>query len=204
MKLKPIVQKHPWRVAVLLALVGAVAGLVIASALPTRWSVATAYTINQRQRQAADKAYSYDGYYALEAAQLFTDTLIGWFATPSVAVDIYREAGLPLTDVEAAKAASGFRSKRFSSQIVTVRFSADTKDDAQKLASAAAKVITQKTAALNLDEKGASLFTVEAAEPVIAPAKLRPPLAAGLGLLLGAFLGYLMWFATADMKKPLS
>ena len=147
MKLKTAVQTHPWKIAVVLALACAVLGYVVASALPTKWSVSTAYTINQRPRQASDKAYSYDGYYALEAAQLFTDTLIGWFATPSVAVEIYHEAGIPLTDADAAKAAANFRPKRFSSQIVTVRFSADTQADAQKLADAAAKVIARKTAA---------------------------------------------------------
>ena len=203
MIMKSVVQSHPWRVAVLLAVLGAAVALAVSAALPQRWNVSTSYTINQRPRLDT-KAYSYDGYYALEAAQLFTDTLIGWFATPSVAVDIYTQAGIPLSDAQAAKAAKNFSSKRFSSQIVTVRFGADSQADAKKLAAAAAAVITKKTQALNLDDKGDSLFTLQVADPVIAPANLPAPLAATIGLLLGAFLAYLLWFAAGEKKTPLS
>jgi hypothetical protein len=159
-----------------------------------------AFTVDQRKRQVTTD-YAYDGYYALQASQLFTDTLISWFGTPNTVAEMYAMAGVPLPKGDANVAAAGFRMKRLSGQVVTARFTAPNAGAGQALSDAAAKVVEAKTAELDRDAQGDSLFVVTAAAPSITTSKL-PLMTAGLaGALLGALLAYVLWFAGEEKKK---
>lgn len=195
-----LAHRNPLRLGALLALVGLVLGLGLAAVWPKTTVVSLAFTVDQRKRQETPD-YTYDGYYALQASQLFTDTLISWFGTPSTVAEMYTTAGLPMPKGDANVAAAGFRMKRLSSQVVTARFTAPNATSGQALALAAAKVVEAKTAELGRDAQGDSLFAVTADEPAITTSKL-PLATAGLaGLVLGALAAYVLWFAGAEKKK---
>ncbi len=197
----PLIHKfrsRPWRFTLLAALTGAVLFGVIAHALPAPYETSLAFTINQRQRQPTPD-YQYDGYYALKASELFADTLISWFGTPSFVVDVYKDAGTPIAPgaIDIAAAVNGFHAKKLSTQNVVIRFSMRDRASAENVARAAVSAVMAKTAVLNQDEKGQALFIVTAAAPVIVLAPISPVRAALVGLLLGAIAAAAaLYFAT--------
>jgi hypothetical protein len=176
--------RHPWRFTVLTALVGAFAAGLVAMNLPPVTRVSLSFTINQRQQETPD--YSYDGYYALRAAELFADTVISWFSTPAPVSDMYRAAGITLAEGEAVEAAGRFRAKKLSAQVVTVTYSEKDRARAEALAKAGVAVAGERTAELNKNAQGRSLFDLIAAEPVISASRFPPERAAVIGFLLGA------------------
>ena len=190
------------RIIILSALAGALLVGVIAGFLPARYETSISFTIDQRPRQQP-KDYDYGGYYGLKAAELFGDTLISWFGTPSFVVDLYKEAGipLPLGRADVAAAVDGFSAKKLSTQNVLIRFSTRDQASAEALAKAAAAAVGRKTAALNQDDQGNSLFIIAASDPIITRAPIPPPVAAAVGLALGAFIGYCIVFRM-ETKKP--
>ena len=195
-----VARRNPLRLGAFLALIGLVLGLALAAVWPKTTAVALAFTVDQRKRQVTVD-YTYDGYYALEASQLFTDTLISWFGTPSTAAEMYAAAGLPLPPGGANTAAADFRMKRLSSQVVTARFPAPDAASGRALALAAAKVVETKTAELGRDAQGDSLFAVTATEPTVTTVKM-PLATSGLaGLALGVLAAYVLWFAGAEKKQ---
>src|SRR5690349_13578069 len=88
---------RPFRTVLLAAAVFAVLGVALASAAPPRVKASLALTVAQQSHQeTAD--YAYDGYYALRASELVSDTIISWLSTPSVVKEIHAAAGLDLTE----------------------------------------------------------------------------------------------------------
>jgi hypothetical protein len=196
------VSKRPLRAVIAFAAVGAAFGAAFAAAVPARAKVSLSFTVAQQSRQeTAD--YAYDGYYALRAAELVSDTVISWFSTPSVIRDIHAEAGLGLSDEEALAAAGrAFRARRYSGQNVVLTFSAADADEARALADAAAKIASAKADALALTSKGETLFRVSASAPVIAAVKADPRAATAAGLSVSAFLGYALAYVARGRKNP--
>jgi len=192
----------PLQTIILAALAGVLLGAAFASVTPSRVKASVSFTVAQQARQeTAD--YAYDGYYALRAAELISDTMISWLSTPSVVKEIHAAAGLDLSDEEAfAAAGRAFRAKKYSSQNVVVSFAAPDEDSARKLADAASDLLAERAAGLTLTAKGDSLFHVTASSPVVAPASTSPRAAAAAGAFLGAFLGFSLAYFARMKKDP--
>ncbi|HJV32491.1 MAG TPA: hypothetical protein VJ694_00520 [Patescibacteria group bacterium] len=192
----------PLRTVIIAALAGTLVGAALASVAPSRVKASLSFTVAQQARQeTAD--YAYDGYYALRAAELISDTMISWLSTPSVVKEIHAAAGLELSDAEAfAAAGRAFRAKKYSSQNVVVSFSAADEEAARKLAAAAADLLAARAAGLTLTAKGDSLFHVTASAPVVAPASTSPKAAAAAGASIGAFLGLTLAYLARTKKDP--
>ncbi len=193
MQMLELSRKAPVRFILLAAVAGALLAGLIVTMLPTTYGVSLAFTIDARP-SAPTADYDYGGYYDLKAAELFTDTLMGWFATPSVIGEMYARAGIEASEEELAAAPKRFRAKRFSSQSVLVSYRDADRDAAVKLAAAAVEIVKEKSESLNVDEAGESLFLIRTSEPVISEANPPPVQAAGLGFLAGAFLALAFLF----------
>lgn len=192
----------PLQTIVIAALVGAPFAVALASVAPVRLKVSMAFTVSEQARQeTAD--YAYDGYYALRAAELVSDTMISWLSTPSVVKQIHEEAGLELTDAEALGVAGrAFRAKKYSSQNIVVTFSAADEESARKLAASTSDVLAARAAGLVLSASGDSLFRTTASMPVVAYASTPPRVAAVAGALVGAFLGFALAYFARVKKDP--
>ncbi len=192
----------PLRTVLIGALLGALVGAAAASAAPARVKVSMAFTIAQQSRQeTAD--YAYDGYYALRAAELVSDTMISWFSTPSVIRDIHAAAGLELSEAEALAAAGrAFRARKYSSQNVVVAFSAADEASARALAAAASDIVAARAAGLALSSKDETLFHATASSPVVAAVSTPPAAAGAAGTLVGGFLAFALAYAAGKKKDP--
>lgn len=157
-------------------------------------------TLDQRPRPVTAD-YDYDGYYSLKATELFGDSVVGWFASPTFIAELYQSAGHQLPDDRVSEAVAHFRVKRASAQSVVVRYVEYDRALAQSLATAASQLVSLKASRMNLDAKGQPLFTVRAADLAIAPNDFPPLKAALIGLIFGAFLGAIGLFLATTPKE---
>lgn len=179
------------------ALAGALAAALIASALPVRHEVSVDFMISQRAKPATTD-YDYDGYYALRASELFADTIISWFSTPSFIKTVIGTAGQSADD--APLPTRLFRAKRYSSQNVVVRFSAPDPEAGAALAGAVTGEIVKRSSWMNPTDGGVGLFVVEPSEPILAARRIPTSQAAFAGLVLGA-LGALTFLYLSHGKE---
>jgi hypothetical protein len=193
--------RRPWRAILACASAAAILAWLLAPLLAEaleRHEVTLAFTINQRPRQET-KEYAYDGYYALRASELFADTLIGWFQTPSVVKGIYE--GNAAVEADPASAVRNFRAKKYSSQTVVVRFRERFRSVAEAMAERAVAIVTAKTEELNRDARGDSLFVLVPAEPIVVKRVPSRGRLTFIGLLLGAATGAMLAYLAASPRK---
>lgn len=144
---------------------------------PTHYATSMSLAINRINKEQTAQ-YQYDGYYALQAADLFSQTVVSWLNTPSVLKAVFERAGIPMP-----KTVSGFSSifktKKYSAQNIVVAFTTSTSEDAAKLAAAISDEISAKTASVNRNADNKAIFEVIASTPVTDRAAPNP-------LLIGA------------------
>lgn len=176
----------------ILAIMIVAVGTAVAAAAwqPTQKSVSVSFAINRVNKETTPD-YQFDGYYALQASDLFAQTVVSWFSTPSVLQEVYTKAAIDPDLTTAESLVSRFKVKKYSAQNIVVRFSESTTDRAQKMAAALKSVMESQASALNQNSAGKSLFAIVGQTPVITDSRPNIALIAAatavLSLLLGLF-----------------
>jgi len=105
-------------------------------------------------------AYTYDGFYRLQADERFADTVVRWLGAPRVIKDILAEAGMTEKDLVS------LNPRRLSSQMIAVSFMTRDKEKSKKLIDAMIKIINKQTDDLNVSQKEINWFKILGSEPV--------------------------------------
>jgi len=189
--------RQRWLIAGLVT-IATITTVILTINQPVRFQASESFAVNRINKElTAD--YQYDGYYALQAADLFSQTVVSWFSTPSILRQVYRQADLDPNIETMNSLSSRFTVKRYSAQNIVVRFNETSAERATKLAQAVRQVIEQQTSELNKTADGKSIFSIVGSEPVIVDFKPNPWLYGGVALvvsfgfslLLAAFRHYL-------------
>lgn len=123
-------------------LVSVVASGLVYGALSRRGPVYTvhfSYLVSLAEREQAS-AYTFDGFYALQATDLFTTTLAGWLTTPELIVAAYHEAGMTLPTNDARKLRRSVEATKTGPQLIEVKVTGRGREDAERLSAALATV----------------------------------------------------------------
>jgi len=149
-----------------------------------------AFAVNRVNREQTPD-YQFDGYYALQAADLYSQTVVSWFSTPAVVRDIYAKAGIPVAARSQADYAGRFKTKKYSAQNIVVKFTESNEATARKISAAVVSVLQDRTASLNETADKKAIFALDASDPVITPQAAPIATAATVGALAGLLLGIL-------------
>lgn len=179
-----------WLIVTIMA-IGFVVATVIAYTRPIQYRASTSFAINRINRQETTE-YQYDGYYALQAGDLFAQTVVSWFSTPSIVQEMYQAGGVDPETVLPTKLPSRFRVKKYSAQNIVVRYTESTKERSEKLSAGIKQVLERRTSDLNQTSTGKSLFEIVGTAPVIIAGRLNPWVAGGLAALAGLFIGLIL------------
>lgn len=175
------------------ALVTGAAALAVALSSPEQFDTSLAFAINRINKQETVD-YQFDGYYAIQASDLFAQTITSWLTTPSILLEIYQRADVD-PDIASLSSFSGrFTTKKYSSQNIGVRFIERDKHTAEKISAAIIAVLQAKTATINQTADAKALFEIVGSSPVIVATKPSPVLSTIIGLLVGAAVAGLLVF----------
>lgn len=179
--------KRRWILAVVLFVVVVGGAFAWSYTRPKHYTTSISFAVNTVASTQANE-YQYGGYYALQAADLFSQTVVSWLQTPSVLVSIYSRANLP-TDVNSLSSlTSRFKTKKYSAQNIVVTYSSPTESEAHKLATALSTEISTRTASLNQNAQNKSQFEVVAGDPVVVLAHPNPVLIAAASAVVALTL----------------
>lgn len=180
-------------------LVGGAVAVAVAVLSPTTFDTSISFSVNRINRQET-KEYQFDEYYALQASNLFAETVVSWFATPSIVQEIYERAAVDPRIRSIDELASRLKTRKPSSQNIVVRFREEQREDAAALVAALTDIAEERTAALNQSADRKALFELVTAKPVIVERRPNVLLAAAAGLLAGLFISSLLVSLAAYLK----
>ncbi|MBI4414975.1 MAG: hypothetical protein HY566_01910 [Candidatus Kerfeldbacteria bacterium] len=155
--------------------------------------------VNRIHRQET-AAYQYDGYYAIQASDLFTQTILSWFLTPSVLLEVYERAGVEPHISSLSELVGRFRARKFSPQNLVVQFAEPDRSNAEKISAAIADVMKERTSLTNQDDKGDPIFEAVPAKPVIVESKPNIALNTVAGFLASIIVGFVLIAAARSLR----
>lgn len=111
------------------------------------YEVHFSYLVSLTERDSSKSEFRFDGYYALQATDLYAATLAAWTRTPEVVVQAYGAAGLALPTDDPRTLVRSIAAQKVSPQLVAVTVSGKRKDTVEKLAAGLQAVMEQNVAA---------------------------------------------------------
>jgi len=199
------IKKYFWLVVILTLLSGLTAFL-LSYLKPVSYEASISFAVNRINREDTSD-YQFDGYYAIQASDLVSQTVVSWFSTPSVVLEIYRKAGITPKYDSLEEFATFFNTKKYSAQNIGVKFREKSEKAAKSIAEATIDVISSKVKELNKNADTSSLFEASASMPVIVKTKVNYWLNTLIGLLagfiFGIFLVYLIGYFKSEDREDL-
>lgn len=136
--------------------------------------------------------YKYDGYYAVQASDIFADNVSQWLGSASLVREIYSRSGVRSDSGTLNSFAKLLSAKKLSSQYVEVRYATADSQSAVKLAHAITDVLGERAEALRAASGEEISFKIIYNDPLTLKAPnnllLNGALALAGGFLLGIFL----------------
>ncbi len=194
--------KRPAPFLVIVTLMAGLAALLFAVRQPVKYETSISFAAN-RLNQAPTNTYEYDGYYAIQAADLFSQTVVSWFSTPSVLKEVYERAGVETQQRTLNDLTRRFSTKKYAAQNIVVTFSEASDARAKQIAQAIIETMQARAAALNQASDKKALFELVGTKPLIVPTKPNVPLTTLAGLLAG-FLAALSFVSLIAYLRGLS
>lgn len=145
--------------------------------------------------------YRFDGYYAIQATDLFSNTVEAWFKSPETVKVIYEKAKVDLGEFNIKNLTKIFKAEKLAPHYIEVRYKTNNEDEAARIASAVGEVLSGKVKTLGETSKGETSFSIRNEQPVVA--LIKPPLVLNtvIGLLVGFFLGFVIGIIKEYFKE---
>ena len=187
----------------LLSLVISLAAGLAATRLPPSFEATQSIFVRREIQSPSESFYSYDGYYSQQAAERFTDTVVGFLKNKETVRKAAKNSGFGASTEEASRLASALRIKRVAPQLVTVSFSAGRKERAVSLVDNLTKEVGSLSASLNA--KGDKFLVLSPIEPTpFVEDKQFVPLIVALSAFISVFFFSSLILAVFEAVKERS
>lgn len=176
----------------LLVVIGVSVGLAITKLAPTSYDVSLALNI-ERKTNDTGQFYTYDGYYAIQATELFGKSVASWFVTPDFVEDILKNADKSdIAELSVKDFRRVFTPEQVSANIVEVRFGVKESELGNTLTESISTSIDSY-----MQTRGIKDYNIFVGTPVIRQVDYNPILFA----LGGGFLALALGISILIIKK---
>jgi len=196
-----IFKKHLVLILVITFLLTA-AAFVFTLTQPIRYQANGSLTIVPKSIAELKNIYQYDGYYALQASNLFGVTISSWLANPDIVTEIYKKAGYSSEGMSPQSLSKLIKTNQtLNSSMVTFQLVDENKEKADKLAKATIEVVREKTNKFNQTAGTRVNFEIVSNPPLINKVEPKKELNTAIGFLAGLILGIFGAFVIEYFKK---
>lgn len=155
---------------------------------PTKYHAQVSVYVQKTPEISKAGDYTFDGYYALQTAEGYTDTVVGFLQAP----DVIRR-GLEISNLPADAPQINYFSKKIkvekaAPQLIDLSVTLQGKELSSTLVAAIAQAAQERTRILNQEGTGQLTLNLVNKEPLVSEVKPFKELNAAVGLLLGVFL----------------
>ncbi|KKS31306.1 hypothetical protein A2380_03010 [candidate division WWE3 bacterium RIFOXYB1_FULL_43_24] len=101
---------------------GGLLGLA-ASFLPGKYNTEASYFVGRTADRPSTEFFTYEGYYAQQTAQSYTNTAVGLLESQDLKRAVLEELRIPVTDTSIRKLSRSYRVSKNGPQVITIRVS---------------------------------------------------------------------------------
>lgn len=199
-----VFRKH-FMLIVMLVIVTVAGALIFRASQETQYEASRAITVTRVNVQETPD-YKFDDFYAIQASEFFSRTLIGWIETPAIVLDIYDDAGITAPTSSLSSLARLFKGTRIAPQVIQVEFKHNDATEADTIADSIITVIQREVDKENSATEDEAYFNIEATKTVVVEQPKNYAIVGVVAFLVGLFIAYnlallLHYLAKGETKK---
>jgi len=181
------------------AIITGISAFLFSITQPIKYEASLSLFINKDKTQETDD-FKYDGYYALQAGEMITGSIVEWLKSPEVVSSIYQKAEVEHSFKNIKSYTKKFAVKKMSAQYVEVKLKMNNKEDVEKISLAIVEVIKSRIKNLGENSEQELTFLIESGKPVIVETRPDAILNLIIGLVSGFALGIFVVFGREYFK----
>jgi len=195
MELKDILQIIKRRIIILVVIIILTLGITIYWTAKTPEKYETSFIITVQANREQSFEYQYSGYYAIQASELFINTIIGWVKSPTFVADIYKRAEIEFDNKKLKTLAKKIYARKVPPQNISLIITDRNKERAEKIANSTIALITEKTNEINQLANSAANFEIVGSKFITIPLKPNLLFNAIITFLVSLIIGLILIFA---------
>ncbi len=188
----------------LLVILAAAFGLLaflVSQNLPTTYTASLTLYVKRQATEASADYYTFDGYYSQQAAEKFTETVVGFLESKDILLASAKLADLPTDQESLGQLESSIKIKQVAPQLVTLQVEQADGEEAKKFCTALAQATTERINLLNQTGDKAISVDLLNSEPLVEKNTPKIVLNSLVGILVGTLLAFLYAFLKEYFKS---
>lgn len=180
----------------LIVLAAAFGGLffLVSKNLPTTHTASLTVYVKRQATEASADYYTFDGYYSQQAAEKFTETVVGFLKSKDILLASAKLAKLPTDQESLEQLESSIKIKQVAPQLVNLEVTKEEAEAARTFCTAVAQATTERINLLNqTGDKSISVDLLNV-EPLVEKNEPKIFLNSVVGILTGILLALLYVF----------
>jgi capsular polysaccharide biosynthesis protein len=164
-----------------------------------RFTATLSFYVYKPHEVAPSGEYSYDGYYAQQIAESYTDTLVGLLENPDILSQALTSLGIDASR-DLASYANSITVEKVAPQLVTLKVALNNREESSRLATSVAENVRSQVSKFNNQRgEGVEVGLVET-DPLQGEEQIPATIAGIAGLLLGVVMGIGFLFFRVYLK----
>jgi len=180
------------RVILFFSFVVSLGVLLVSLWFPTSYDATLTLYIKRAAQLSSTEFYNFDGYYSQQAAERYTDTVVGLLEDRGTVREVVDLVGLPTDQRSLKKILRLISVKKTAPQLIELRVRRSSSEEAQRLVGTLARVVAEKVQTLNETGDQALSLDLLSAESLIEERRPLPVLNTVVGFLSGFLLSILV------------
>lgn len=188
-----IIRKSLAYIVVLVVALGGL-GFLVSKNLPTTYTASLTVYVKRQATEPSIDYYTFDGYYSQQAAEKFTETVVGFLKSKDILLASAKLADLPTDQESLEQLESSIKIKQVAPQLVNLEVIKGDAEAAKKFCTALAQATTERINLLNqTGDKSISVDLLNT-EPLVEKNEPKVLLNTVVGSLVGLLLALLYVF----------
>ncbi len=195
MELKQLIKnlRRNYLYILLLTIIFASIGFVVARVWPVSYTAGYTLYVQKQAETTPNNDYTYDGYYAQQAVEGYTDTVEGLVSSPEIMSEVLRDLlGENNVSINLKRYSNALDSQKVAPQLVWVEITRPSSEEADGIISGVVGVLVKRVEALNALRKDKYVVSPVNKSAIITknemPVMVFTIAAALLGLVLSSFV----------------
>lgn len=165
-------------------LLGAVA-YVVSLTLPPRYLASSTLFISRLVSPPADGSFAYEGYYAAQTADKFTETAFGLIKSKDILSETLKQLGLPINYRNLKNLSGSLFVRKAAPQLLSLEMKGKSGEEASSKMKALISVASLKVSEISQKDKSEISVSPLFSEPVVEKVEVYPALNGAIGLFVG-------------------
>ncbi len=166
----------------------------VSQQLAPMYTASLTFYVKRQATEASPDYYTFDGYYSQQAAEKFTETVVGFLDSKDILLASARLADLPTDQKGLERLESSIKIKQVAPQLVTLKVEQANGEEAKNFCTALAQATTERIALLNQTGDKAISVDLLNPEPLVEKTEPKVVLNSLVGILSGVLLALLFTF----------